>query len=375
MRTSRITLLTLLALAPLGCSQKAPTQPEPLPLEHIIVAPDGRGFVAAESRRPFRPWGMNYGNAGRLMEDFWDTDWQTFADDFREMKALGANVVRVHLQYGKFMRAADQPDPKAFEQIARMLRLAEETGLYLDITGLACYRPADCPAWYDAMDERARWDAQARFWAEVAKTCAESPAVFCYDLMNEPVSPAKKRDPGQWRSGKLLGQYDFVQAIALDPADRKREDIAVAWIRHLTAAIRQHDPRHLITVGCLPWSQKWKFLSGFVPEKIAPELDFLSVHIYPKKDAPDEAMECLRQFAVGKPVVIEETFPLSCGPDRLKDFLLASRQFACGWIGHYDGLPPEAFDAMKREGKITMPQAVYRSWQKLFVELGPEMID
>ena len=36
------------------------------------------------------------------------------------------------------------------------------------------------------MDEPARWAAQARFWAEVAKVCATSPAVFCYDLMNEP---------------------------------------------------------------------------------------------------------------------------------------------------------------------------------------------
>ena len=43
---------------------------------------------------------MNYGNAGRLMEDFWDTDWQTFAADFGKFKALGANVVRVHFQVG-----------------------------------------------------------------------------------------------------------------------------------------------------------------------------------------------------------------------------------------------------------------------------------
>jgi hypothetical protein len=25
--------------------------------------------------RTFHPWGMNYGKSGRLMEDFWDSDW------------------------------------------------------------------------------------------------------------------------------------------------------------------------------------------------------------------------------------------------------------------------------------------------------------
>ena len=119
------------------------------------------------------------------MEDFWDTDWETFASDFRELKALGANVVRVHLQYGKFMRSPRERNPTAFAQLARMVQLAEETGIYLDITGLACYRPADIPAWYDALNETERWNAQAKFWENVAQTSASSPAVFCFDLINE----------------------------------------------------------------------------------------------------------------------------------------------------------------------------------------------
>src|SRR5437763_11462145 len=81
---------------------------EALRMERIVVAPDARGFRTAESQQAFHPWGFNYGNQGRLMEDFWNDDWQTFAGDFREMKALGANVVRVHLQYGKFMSAPGQ---------------------------------------------------------------------------------------------------------------------------------------------------------------------------------------------------------------------------------------------------------------------------
>ncbi|MEW6305987.1 MAG: cellulase family glycosylhydrolase [Verrucomicrobiota bacterium] len=341
-------------------------------MERIAVSPDGAGFVLVESRRPFHPWGMNYGNKGRLMEDFWDQDWQTFADDFRELKALGANVVRVHLQYGKFMSGPDKPNPQALTQLARLLRLAEATGIYLDITGLGSYRPADVPAWYDAMDEPARWAAQARFWEAVAEVCRSSTAVFCYDLLNEPISPGGKREAGQWRSGHLFGGYDFVHHIALDPAGRKREDIAVAWIRQLSGAIRKHDQEHLITVGLLPWSRQWKHLSGFLPSSVAPELDFLSVHIYPDAKKPDEAMECLRQFAAGKPVVIEETFPLSCGVVELETFMRASREIACGWIGHYDGDTLAELDALKEAKRLTAPQAVYREWLRLFVRLQPD---
>ncbi|HSI11126.1 MAG TPA: cellulase family glycosylhydrolase [Chthoniobacter sp.] len=341
-------------------------------MRRVVVAEDRHGFVVEGAGQVFHPWGMNYGNDGRLMEDFWDEDWETLAGDFRELRDIGVNVVRVHLQVGKFMRSATEPDRHGLEQFARLLKLAEETGLRLDVTGLACYRPADVPVWYDALDESARWEVQARFWAAVAEVGASSPAVFCYDLINEPLSPGEKRQPGQWRSGSDLGGYDFLQYIALDLAGRKREDIPVMWIRQLSAAIRQHDPHALITVGMLPWSRQWKHLSGFLPEKVAPELDFISVHIYPDSKLPGEAMECLQHFAVGKPIVIEETFPLSCTVPELEAFFRASRELACGWIGHYDGQPPAEIDALEKAGKMTGKQAIYREWLRLFVRLTPE---
>jgi hypothetical protein len=328
--------------------------------------------MGVKSQKPFHPWGMNYGNAGRLMEDFWDQDWKTFAGDFRELKALGANVVRVHLQFGKFMDAPDRPNAQGLRQFRRMLELAEETGLYLDVTGLACYRPADTPAWYDALDEPARWAAQAKFWENVAAASAASPAVFCYDLLNEPVAPAERRQPGQWRSGHLFGGYDFLQYIALNPGGRAREEIVQQWIARMTASIRGRDTNALITLGLLPWSRQWKHLSGFVPEKIAPQLDFISVHIYPDKARPDEAMESLRVCAAGKPVVIEETFPLSCDAPQLEEFLRASREIAGGWIGHYDGQTPDELNALERDGKLTLGQAVYRQWLEMFVRLKRE---
>jgi hypothetical protein len=315
------------------------------------------------SGKTFHPWGHNYcGNGGRLIEDHWETEWPTVVEDFREMKALGANVVRVHLQFGKFMDAPDKPNEAALHRLGRLVTLAEQTGLYLDITGLACYRPKDVPAWYDKLNEAERWAAQARFWEAVAERCATSPAIFCYDLINEPISPVAKRQKGGWYSGNLFGGYDFVQFIALDPGKRTKEEVALHWINTLTTAIRKHDRQHFITVGLWLWS-------GFTPAKVAPSLDFLCVHIYPVSGKHEAAMAELRQYAAGKPVVIEETFPLSCSAPELEKFLLASREYACGWIGHYDGKTIADYEAKKR----TIAEAIWLSWLELFQKLTPIM--
>jgi hypothetical protein len=160
--------------------------------------------------------------------------------------------------------------------------------------------------------------------------------------MNEPVVPGGKREAGDWLGPAFAGKH-FVQVISLDQADRPRPAIARQWIQHLVAAIRKHDQRHLITVGLVDWSlDRPGLTSGFVPDKIAADLDFLSVHIYPEKSKVDEALKTLAGFAaVGKPVVIEETFPLKCSIEDFVRFVDQSKKHAGGWIGFYWGVPPE----------------------------------
>ena len=63
---------------------------------------------------------------------------------------------------------------------------------------------ADVPAWYDTLSEQARWDVQAHFWEAVAACCAGSPAVFCYDLMNEHILPGDKEET-DWLAGEFAG--------------------------------------------------------------------------------------------------------------------------------------------------------------------------
>ena len=336
-------------------------------LEWVQVADDNHAFVLAESGRKFVPWGFNYDHdeTGRLIEDYWDDDWAKVEDDFREMKQLGANVVRIHLQFGKFMESPSKPNKHSLDQLGRLIRLAERVGLYLDLTGLGCYHKQDVPEWYDRLDEQRRWDAQACFWEAVAVCCANSPAIFCYDLMNEPVVAGGQKKRDDWLGPPFAGKH-FVQFITLETKGRPRPDIARQWTRHLVTAIRKHDRRHLITVGLVPWSlDRPGLTSGFIPEKIADGLDFIAVHIYPEKGKLDEAMETLKGFSVKKPVVIEEMFPLKCSAEELGGFIDRSKAVASGWIGFYWGKTPEEYAQSK-----TIADAITLSWLELFREKG-----
>jgi len=334
-------------------------------LEWIEVADDARRFVCRPSVRPFVPWGLNYDHdeqGARLVEDYWEQEWSTVEADFREMKRLGANVVRIHLQFAKFIEAPGRPDRRSLDRLARLVELAERTGLYLDLTGLGCYHKRDVPAWYDKLDEQSRWNAQALFWQAVARCCASSPAIFCYDLMNEPVVPGDNQSRDDWL-GPPFGGKHFVQFITLNARGRPRPQVATRWIKRLVSAIRVHDRRHLITVGLVAWSLDRPGLSsGFVPEKIAAELDFIAVHIYPETGKLDEALETLNGFAAaGRPVVIEELFPLKCSAAELGQFIDRSKKHAAGWIGFYWGKTPDEY---RRGG--TIRDALVLSWLELF---------
>jgi hypothetical protein len=340
----------------------------------VRVADDTKSFVTEPGGKPFVPWGFNYDHdetkAARLIEDYWHDEWPKVETDFREMKELGANVVRIHLQFGKFMQAADKPNEPEFMQLAKLLKLAEATGLYLDLTGLACYHKQDVPAWYDALEEPERWAAQAAFWKAIAATCKDSPAVFCYDLMNEPVVPGRVGRAKDWL-GPPLGNKHFVQYITRETKGRERHEVARQWIGVLVTAIREADRRHLITVGLVPWSLDRPGLSsGFVPDKVAGELDFIAVHIYPERGKLDEALETLAGFNIGKPVVVEEMFCLKCSAEELGQFIDRSREkkLAAGWIGFYWGRTP----AELREGN-TLAEAFTLSWLELFQKKGAEL--
>lgn len=338
----------------------------------IRVSKDGKHFVREGTDKKFVIWGVNYDHdsSGQLLDEYWEDRWESVVQDFREIKDLGANCVRIHLQFGRFMVAKDQADAGALRQLRKLVELAERTGLYLDVTGLACYHKKNIPPWYDRLSESERWQAQTVFWSAVAETCKGSPAIFCYDLMNEPILPGKK-PATEWLTGELSGKF-FVQRISLDLQGRSRQEIAAAWVNRMVRAIRQHDQRTLITVGTIPWV--FVFGGGrplFHSPEVGRNLDFVSVHFYPRKGEVDRAVKALKAYEIGKPLLIEEMFPLRCSQEELVDFVDRSAEFADGWISFYWGQTAEELLARKPR---TIADAITASWLNKFKQLAPKMI-
>lgn len=339
----------------------------------IRPSQDGSYFVRVPSGERFIVWGFNYDHdaSGRLLEEYWHKEWDKVVRDFSEMKALGANVVRVHLQLPTFMKSATEPNDAELEQLAQLVRLAEQSGLYLDITGLGCYHKTTVPPWYDALNEADRWAVQVRFWDAVAKTCSASDAVFCYNLMNEPILPGGDKKETEWLAGGLGGKH-FVQRITLDLAGRTRTEVAKAWVELLVAAIRKHDQRHMITVGVIPWAHVFpKAKPLFYSAEVGEKLDFVSVHFYPEKGEVEKALTALKVYHVGKPLVVEEMFPLRCGVEELNAFIDGSREFTDGWIGFYWGQTIDDY----AQGDFGMAGAITKAWLEYFRDKGPEILE
>lgn len=364
-----IALMGLLAgLAGLDDDPK-PTRPFTPAVDRIRPSRDGTHFVRDGTNDRFVVWGVNYDrdDSGRLLEDYWADEWETVAADFREIRDLGANLVRVHLQIGKFLDSADRPNQANLDRLGRLLKLAEDVGLYLDITGLGCYHKQDTPAWYDALDESDRWNAQAQFWKAVAGVCKGRPVVFCHDLMNEPILGGGK-GPADWTPGEPLGGKYFVQRITNDVRGRSDREIARAWVEKLGEAIRSVDDKVMITVGVIPWAQVFPGATDpFHSPEAGRPLDFASIHLYPKKGKLEKDLKVLKSFDNGKPVLIEEIFPLQAGFEETEEFLMKSRTVADGWVSFYWGKTIEDLEATKE-----MPGAVVAAWLRRFRKLAED---
>jgi hypothetical protein len=181
-------------------------------------------------------------------------------------------------------------------------------------------------------------------------------------LINEPLVPGDKQPDKQWLHPIELAGFHYVQFIALDPAGRDRDEIARQWTRRMVASIRRHDRRTPITIGMLPESA-----SGFDPAKLADELDFIAVHVYPDRNDPAKADQVVRNFHVsGKNLVIEELFPINADAADCAKFLAHNKDVIDGCISFYWGRTPEQLAETKDVG-----DALTGAWLKEFSRLNP----
>jgi hypothetical protein len=161
--------------------------------------------------------------------------------------------------------------------------------------------------------------------------------------MNEPIIDGKSDDG--WLAGDLRG-YSYVQRLTLTQGKRTAVEVAKAWVDRLTASIRKEDPDRLMTVGAIPWALVWPNARPiFYSPDVGGALDFVSIHVYPKKGEIDKALAAIRVYEIGKPVLIEETYPLESGMEDMDDFLKRSKPLTEGYVSFYWGTISPEFTA------------------------------
>jgi hypothetical protein len=325
----------------------------------------GTGFTLDDGSS-FTPVGFNYDHDEhyRLLEDYWLEEWPKVETDFVAMRDHGATVIRIHLQVARFLESPTSFINQGLTQLDRLLSLASQLSLRVHLVGLGCYHRADVPVWYDKLPEPERWEAQAYFWRTLAKRYYCHPAIFCFDLMNEPVVPGRKRHHKGWLGPEFHGKC-FVQFISLDGTQAPRIDIALRWTQQLVDAIKQVDPQRLVTIGLVDWSLEGVEAqsSGFIPERIAPLLDFICAHVYPEYGKVPLAVKTVQRFCLGKPLLLDETFPLRCSVSEIDEFIRAVHPLACGFMGFYTDYVSEPVTDHHHERNALM-----RDWIGVFQE-------
>ena len=196
---------------------------------HDFVRADGPDLVVGADHDVIRFNGINVTvpvDASDDAEDVWNTK-AVSARDFANIRAIGFNAVRLHMNYKSF---EDDANPGVFKTdgwhwLDRAVALAKDAGLYLMLDmhapqgGYQSDKTPGFPAFWDgsgAAPNTVNQDRLLALWQAIAARYRHEPTILGYDLINEP----RPHDSEEW----------------------------YAYAEQLIAAIRQVDSRHLIVV-------------------------------------------------------------------------------------------------------------------------------
>ena len=362
-------------------------------MELIVVAPDGRCFAERDSGRPYIVFGTNYydphtGWAPKIWRQF---DAEKVRVHFGLMSEIGVNCARVFLTAGSFQPNAETIDEQSLNKLDTLIKIARETDIRLLLTGpdhwegyASYWRP-------DRFAGEVALRALERFWDVVGRRYRGEPAIFAWDLLNEPHLPWfigewrplwnawLQKTYGNWAALKVAWGDELTEsdqwgkvAVPKNRPDlgnprlrdwqRFREHLADQWVRRQVEAIRSADPTHLITVGYIQWSYPLirsgnpSRYSAFNPHRQTRWLDFMTIHFYPTLGGPFSSEEnwvnnlaylqaVLTYCHTGKPVVLGEYGWYGGGAPQKHPYLSeeqqarwlsaeieASRSLADGWL-------------------------------------------
>jgi len=419
-------VLVAMALAALllplaGCSSTPGSQAGPR-MGLIAIGPDGGGFVEAGASQPFVPFGTNYydPNTGWPPKVWQQFDPNRVAEHFTLMKELGVNCARVFLAAETFQPDVNSVDEPSLRKLDALIRTAREAGIRLILTGPDHWEGS--PEYWkpDRFAGESALRALENFWRTVAARYAGEPAIFAWDLLNEPQMPwfletwrpkwnawlevkyaNRERLHAAWvdelKQEEAWGDVGAPKDVAdannprLLDWQRFREHLADEWVRRQAETIRQADPTHLITVGYIQWSYPIirpgnpSLYAAFNPKRQAKWLDFISVHFYPLLGMPFGSRQnwennlaylqsILAYCHTGKPVVLSEYGWYGGGSPLGRPFLSedeqarwlvaeveASRRLSDGWLSWPLADTPESTD-MSRYGGLVKPDMIYKVW-------------
>jgi hypothetical protein len=362
---------------------------------------DPKQLAFTDTGERFIVWGNNYVgvnetelNHATVEDQMYTPEGRALIDaDLTNLRDLTppdgrTNSVRMHLQLHEFLLDATTPHREAYARFAKIIEMAEDHGLYVMVTGLNYFYPADNPLWIAEQTEAEHWETQALWWNEMATALRASPGVFAYDLMNEPYCTSTVRiedgiaqwtgappdsycdygeDPEAGIHGTCFGQH-VCAAGNDDPGARAAE-----WTAKMRAAIRftsvlPNDSKHLITVGAAGSFGLNNVFNG-TPAVHALQ-DFLSPHLYPEVESTDEAVELAAALSEmsGKPLIAGETFPFGPVEDLIRRTCDAGT--VQGWMGQYDGR--KRADACPNPGPFGC--LLFNAWYDLQRDLGPTFL-
>lgn len=293
----------------------SPATPESLPQVQLT------GHYFSRDGRPFIPTGVHWVPAKEAMQ--WPMEWDpaSIETDFRKMRELGVNTVRIDMVWAWFEPRPGEYNPAAFAQLDYLIGLAHRYGIYLqpclfvgNEVGEAVW---DVP-WRNGRHPQADPEMlrlETNHAAEFGRRYGREHAIFSWDLSDEPPF---------WNAG------------------RTTDAMAINWTRLISGAIRRSDVMHPIVVG----TDAQEIGHGpFRPDNILSEVDFLSVHPYPVYNAslyPDPLLSERTTYAAafqvalsggaGKPVMVQEMGASSAQqtPERIARYLRANLYSALG---------------------------------------------
>lgn len=405
-------------------------------LPFIEVDPASKtSFRERGTGKPFVSVGLNYfdpqtGWAPKVWQQF---DEARVREQLDLVAGAGFNTIRVFITLTSFETEQGKVSGDGPAKFRKLLDLCRTRGIYVIPTGPELWEGA--PAWYkgDRFADEMLLTAEESWWRRFAAEFANDPAIFAWDLANEPAvawkGPAMQARWNEWLKTRYgtrekmadawkmpLDKVEEPGAVSIPPdqparGDRKlldyqrfREHVGGEWVRRMTTAIRAGDRNHMVTVGHIQWASPvllpsvWHY-AGFDLKAETKLVDFTTVHFYPLDhprpcDSPEGIpanaiylQALLHDCSGGKPLMLGEfnwygggglqghagwelpEKPVEHQVEWCGELLSVSRGRLCGWLNWAFADTPTARDISRWSGCWTTDLQL-KPWGKVFSDFA-----